>query len=142
VSSNNTESSSQLGMAKVTSTYEDVGISAIALEAQLREYERLNRAHIQQQQQSQSSRDLRGLRSIEGEGEQKVGASATGTSNSGNVTVGGEAVGRSLPYTATLKKTERNTRHVICSTCNKVLYIAPLVELFYCPRCRNVTSSR
>ena len=124
VSSNNTALSSQL-VSTVPNT--DQNRTSIALEAQLREYERLNRAHIQQQQQSRSSRELRGLKSSEGG--QKVASDD------------GQAVGRSLPYTGTLNKSEQNSRHVICSTCNKVLYIAPLVELFYCPRCRNVTSS-
>ena len=44
-------------------------------------------------------------------------------------------------HAATFNPTEQNSRHVICSTCNKALYVAPLVEFFLCPGCRNVTSS-
>ena len=67
VSSQNAESISQLGMASsVPSNCDNVGISAVALEAQLREYRKLHRSHIQQQQQQQFQ-PSRGIESIEEE---------------------------------------------------------------------------
>ena len=141
LSSNNNDSPSQ-PVTVSTVPITDENLTSIALEAQLHEYERLNRAHIQQQQQSPSSR-LKGLGSIEGgrkvayENDTAVGAS--GTTDLRNSSGVGDRF--AFSYVATLNQTERNTSSVICSTCNKVLYIAPFVGLFYCPRCRNITSS-
>ena len=138
--SNNTESSSQLGKSIVPSTYEDVGISVHALEAQLREYERLNRAHIQQKQQSQPSREIELI-----EGEEKVSyndaaVGASGTSDLRNNSGVGDRFVKNYVDVATLNQTEQNTSSVICSSCNCSLYTVPTAELFICQVCRNIAT--
>ena len=140
VSSEDTESSS----AKVTSTYEDRG--SVALKAQLREYERLNRAHLQQQQLP----IIEGDQKVEYKDETAVGDHSRTTDLRNSSGVGDRlfidnhvaTLNQIIDnHAATFNPTEQNSRHVICSTCNKALYVAPLVEFFLCPGCRNVTSS-
>ena len=107
VPSNNNESSSLPGMASVPSSNEDVGISVHALEAQLREYERLNSAHIQQKQQSQPpSREIELI-----EGEEKVSyndaaVGASGTSGLRNNSGVGDRFVKNYVDVATLNQTE------------------------------------
>ena len=149
--SQNTKSISQLGMASsVPSNCDNAGISAVALEAQLREYRKLHRhrSHIQQQQQFRPSR---GIESIEEEQTvvaqnvtPVIGARARArrTDDSRNSSgVGDRFVDK---YIATLNQTEQNTSSVICSSCKNRLYAVPIpmAELFTCQICRNITPMR
>ena len=118
----------------------DQNRTSIALEAQLREYERLNRAHIQQQQQSQPSREIELI-----EGEEKVSyndaaVGASGTSDLRNNSGVGDRFVKNYVDVATLNQTEQNTSSVICSSCKNRLYTVPMAELFICQICRNITT--
>ena len=120
--------------SSVPSNCDNAGISAVALEAQLREYRKLHRhrSHIQQQQQFRPSRGI----------EPVIGARARRTADSRNSSgVGDRFVDK---YIATLNQTEQNTSSVICSSCKNRLYAVPIpmAELFTCQICRNITPMR
>ena len=136
--------------SSVPSNCDNAGISAVALEAQLREYRKLHRhrSHIQQQQQFRPSRGIESIEEEQTVAAQNVTpvigarARARRTADLRNSSgVGDRFVDK---YIATLNQTEQNTSSVICSSCKNRLYAVPIpmAELFTCQICRNITPMR